>query len=129
MTRRDIGTTLLLCFRATEGPEHEAEQLLNAATDRFWALTSKVDGTFEFAVQPVREYFAARFLAEWAGRDRRDPLPKQEVLCRLISRTYWLNVARFYAGFASPNKLAGLRYGLEEAISGSRHPLQARAVA
>jgi hypothetical protein len=129
MTRKDIETTLLLYFRATGGPEDEAEELLKAATDRFWALTSKVDGTFEFAVQPVREYFAARFLAEWAGRDRRDPLPKQDVLRRLISRTYWLNVARFYAGFASPNELAGLRYGLEEAIAGNRHPLQERAAA
>lgn len=129
MTRRDIETTLLLYFRETGGPEHLAGELLKAATDRFWALTSKVDGTFEFAVQPVREYFAARFLAEWAGRDRRDPLPKQEVLRRLIGRTYWLNVARFYAGFASPNELAGLRYGLEDAIEGNRHPLQERAAA
>jgi hypothetical protein len=129
MTRKDIETTLLLYFRATGGPEHLAGQLLKAATDRFWALTSKVDGTFEFAVQPVREYFAARFLAEWAGRDRRDPLPKQEVLRRLIGRTYWLNVARFYAGFASPNELAGLRYGLEDAIDGNRHPLQERSAA
>ena len=88
-----------------------------------------MDGTFEFAVQPVREYFAAKFLAEWAGRDRRDPLPKQEILRRLIGRTYWLNVARFYAGFASPNELAGLRYGLEDAIAGNRHPLQERAAA
>jgi hypothetical protein len=88
-----------------------------------------VDGTFEFAIQPVREYFAAKFLAEWAGRDRRDPLPKEEILRRLIGRTYWLNVARFYAGFASPNELAGLRYGLEDAIAGNRHPLQERAAA
>jgi hypothetical protein len=129
MTRKDIETTLVLYFRATGGPEHEAGKLLKAATDRFWALTSKVEGTFEFAVQPVREYFAAKFLAEWAGRDRRDPLPKEEVLRSLIGRAYWLNVARFYAGFASPNELAGLRYGLEEAIAGNRHPLQERAAA
>ncbi len=129
MARKDIETTLLLYFRATGGPEHQAAELLKAATDRFWALTSKVDGTFEFAVQPVREYFAAKFLAEWAGRDSRDPLPKQEILRRLIGRTYWLNVARFYAGFSSPNELAGLRYGLEDAIAGNRHPLQERAAA
>ena len=114
MTREAIETTLLVYFRRTEGPEQEATSLFTAASDRFWALTSKVDGTFEFAVQPVREYFAARFLAEYAGRERRDPLPKHEVLRHLIDRTYWMNVARFYAGFASPNELAGLRYGLEE---------------
>ena len=88
-----------------------------------------MDGTFEFAVQPVREYFAAKFLAEWAGRDRRMPLPKQDVLRTLIDRPYWLNTARFYAGFASPNELAGLRYGLEDAIAEARHPLQARVAA
>ena len=129
MTQEDIETTLLVYFRRTEGPEQEAKNLFQAASDRFWALTSKVDGTFEFAVRPVREYFAARFLAEWAGRDRRAPLPKQEILRRLIDRTYWLNVARFYAGFAPPNELASLRYGLEEAITGNRHPLQERAAA
>ena len=129
MTQTDIETTLYVYFRLTEGPEDEVKDLFKAASDRFWALTSKVDGTFEFAVQPVREYFAAKFMAEWAGRDRRNPLPKQEVLRRIIDRTYWLNIARFYAGFAPPNELAGLRYGLEEAIGGGRHPLQERAAA
>lgn len=129
MTQRDIESTLYLYFRATEGPEHEAGNLFKAASDRFWALTSKVDGTFEFAVQPVREYFAARFLAEWAGRDHREPLPKQYVLQQLIGRTYWLNTARFYAGFAPPNELAALRYGIEAAIEQARHPLQERVAA
>jgi hypothetical protein len=129
MAQRDIESTLYLYFRATEGPDQEAANLFKAASDRFWALTSKVDGTFEFAVQPVREYFAARFLAEWAGRDRREPLPKQQVLQQLIDRNYWLNTARFYAGFAPPNELAGLRYGIEEAIEQARHPLQERVAA
>jgi hypothetical protein len=129
MSRKDIETTLLLYFRETEGPVEQAETLFKAASDRFWALTSKVDGTFEFAVQPVREYFAARFLAEWAGRDRRDPLPKQVILRRLVDRPYWLNTVRFYAGFASPNELASLRYGLEDALEGLRHPLQERVAA
>jgi hypothetical protein len=129
LTQRDIESTLYLYFRETEGPDQEVGKLFKAASDRFWALTSKVEGTFEFAVQPVREYFAAKFLAEWAGRDRRDPLPKQEVLRQLIDRNYWLNTARFYAGFAPPNELAGLRYGIEEAIERARHPLQERVAA
>jgi hypothetical protein len=129
MTRRDIETTLLLYFRETDGPVEQAETLFRAASDRFWALTSKVEGSFEFAVQPVREYFAARFLAEWAGRERRVALSKQDVLRRLIERPYWLNTMRFYAGFAPPNELAGLRYGLEDAMVASRHPLQERVAA
>ncbi len=126
MTQNDIETTLLIYFRKTGGPEHEVASLFKAATDRFWALTSKEEKTFEFAVQPVREYFAAKFLAEWAGRDRREPLAKQEVLRHLVDRPYWLNTARFYAGFASPNELAGLRYGLEDVLEEGRHPLQER---
>ncbi|MFD0634815.1 NACHT domain-containing protein [Catenulispora yoronensis] len=129
MTVRDIETALLVYLHQTEGPTTDIEVLFRAASDRFWALTSKVAGTFEFAVQPLREYFAARFLAEWAGRDRREPLPKQQVLQQLINRGYWLNTARFYAGFASPNELASLRYGLEEAIESGRHPLLTRAAA
>ncbi len=126
LTKKQIVGDLLVYFHQTEGPTEQAEALFAAASDRFWALTSKVDGTFEFAVQPVREYFAAKYLAEWAGRDRREPLPKQAILGALIERNYWLNTARFYAGFASPNELAGLRYGLEDTVNGGRHPLQAR---
>jgi hypothetical protein len=129
MTLVDIETTLLIYLRKTGGPDQEASRLFKAASDRFWALTSKEDGTFEFAVQPVREYFAAKFLAEWVGRERSEPLQKQAILRSLIERPYWLNTARFYAGFASPNELAALRYGLEEAIVRRVHPLQERAAA
>jgi len=126
MTRDDIETALLIYFRKTEAEELDVKDLFKAVSDRFWALTSKMEGTFEFAVQPVREFFAARFMAEWAGQDRRDPLPKQDVLKQLIERAYWLNTARFYAGFANPNELAGLRYGLDDALIDRRHPLQER---
>lgn len=129
MTLQAIQDTLLLYFRRTGGPADRAEELFQAVTDRFWALTSKSEGTFEFAVQPVREYFAAKFLAEWAGQDRRDPLPKSDVLKELIKRNYWLNTARFYAGFANPNELASLRYGLDEVIAERAHPLQERVAA
>lgn len=126
MTQADIETTLLVYFQRTEGPSQQVSALFRAATDRFWALSSKVEHTFEFAVQPLREYFAASFLADWAGRERHDVLSKQEVLRHLIDRPYWLNTARFYAGFASPNELASLRYGLEEVIEAQRHPFQER---
>ncbi|MFI7604815.1 NACHT domain-containing protein [Micromonospora sp. NPDC049366] len=126
MTQENIETTVYIYFRRTEGPSNQVSDLFRAVTDRFWALTSKDEGTFEFAVQPVREYFAAKFLAEFAGQDLRDPLPKQEVLGQLVVRPYWLNTARFYAGFANPNELASLRYGLEDVLLARRHPLQER---
>jgi hypothetical protein len=126
MSLDDIETTLLLYFRHVGKTDVDVADLFKAVSDRFWALTSKDDGSFEFAVQPVREYFAARFLAEWAGGGEREPLPKQDVLQQLIGRAYWLNTARYYAGFADPNEIAGLRYGIEDALTAFEHPMQER---
>ncbi len=116
MTRKDLETTLLLYLRETEAEHERAAALFRLASDRFWALTSENEGLFKFAVQPVREFFAAWFLAEWGGRTMREPLSKQVVLRELLGRPYWLNTSRFYAGFASPNELAGIRYGVEDAL-------------
>ncbi|MFJ7280221.1 NACHT domain-containing protein [Kitasatospora sp. NPDC098663] len=98
--------------------------LFTAVTDRVWALTSKVQGTFEFDVQPLREYFAARYLYEYAGADQRR-FDTSQVLRHLVRRPYWMNVARFYAGFARANELAGLVEALEEEKdTGGRQVLQ-----
>ncbi|MFE4337353.1 NACHT domain-containing protein [Streptomyces sp. NPDC056831] len=58
------------------------DDLFTAVTGRVWALTSKVQGTFEFDVQPLREYFAARYLYEFASADQR-AFDRAEVLCQL----------------------------------------------
>lgn len=55
-------------FQRTYGkPENIVDELFEAATDRLWALTSKEQGTFEFEVLSLREYFAARYLYRYAG--------------------------------------------------------------
>lgn len=104
------------------------DALFTAVTDRVWALTSKVQGTFEFDVQPLREYFAARFLNDFAGADRRD-FDKSAVLRHLVRRAYWLNTSRFYAGFAKPNELAGLVDGLTDELEEGTRPQQTRLAA
>jgi hypothetical protein len=104
------------------------DALFTAVTDRVWALTSKVQGTFEFDVQPLREYFAARFLNDFAGADLRD-FDTSTVLRHLVRRAYWLNTGRFYAGFAKPNELAGLVEGLAVELEDGTRPLQARLAA
>ncbi|APE12746.1 hypothetical protein BO226_25745 (plasmid) [Rhodococcus sp. 2G] len=104
------------------------DALFTAVTDRVWALTSKVQGTFEFDVQPLREYFAARFLNDFAGADVR-AFDKSTVLRALVRRPYWLNTSRFYAGFAKPNELAGLVEALEEELEEGVRPLQVRLAA
>ncbi|MFJ7146618.1 NACHT domain-containing protein [Streptomyces sp. NPDC100445] len=101
------------------------DDLFTAVTDRVWALTSKVQGTFEFDVQPLREYFAARYLYDFAGADQRG-FDRADVLRELVRRGYWLNTSRFFAGFAKPNELAGLVETLEEERDEGTRPRQLR---
>lgn len=122
---KGIRTALFAYLQEVEGPEHLLDKLFTASSDRFWALTSKEGETYEFAVQPVREYFAARYLAKYAGM-LGQPVLKGDLLAHLVQRPYWLNTTLFYAGFSDPNELAGLVLGLEGALESGRHPLQVR---
>jgi hypothetical protein len=101
------------------------DALFDGVTQRIWALTSKVSGTYEFDVPPVREYFAARYLYAYA--DAASPQShKSAILQQLARRPHWLNTCRFYAGFANPNEISGLVEGLEEEFEEGHHPRQAR---
>lgn len=104
------------------------EALFTGITDRVWALSSQVQGTFEFDVQPLREYFAARFLNEFSGADLLS-FDKSMVLRHLVRRAYWLNTARFFVGFANPNELAGLVEGLADECEELSRPRQTRLAA
>lgn len=101
------------------------EALFTGVTDRVWALSSQVQGTFEFDVQPLREYFAARYLYEFAGADQQS-IDRAAVLGHLIRRAYWLNTARFFAGFAKANEQAGLVDGLADEFEAMVRPRQTR---
>ncbi|MDG4666370.1 hypothetical protein [Mycobacterium sp. 236(2023)] len=126
LTKKAIENAVILYLREIDGPWQDVPALVSAATDRLWALSSKVDGTFEFAVQPLKEFCAALFLSDYAGLTLPDGIPRGEMLAELIDRPYWLNTARYYAGFAKVNERAGLKYGLEEALDRGAHPLQQR---
>ncbi|MGH3760512.1 NACHT domain-containing protein [Actinophytocola sp.] len=104
------------------------DALFTGVTDRVWALSSRVQGTFEFDVQPLREYFAARFLNEFAGADLPE-FDKAAVLRQLVRRAYWHNTARFFTGFANPNELAGLVEALADECEERDHPRQVRLAA
>lgn len=87
------------------------QELFHGMVERVIALVSRVQGTLEFEVQPLREYFAARYLYETApysppGDERKGTKPDR---FDAISRNfYWLNVCRFYAGCFSKGELASL---------------------
>ncbi|MBO4164409.1 NACHT domain-containing protein [Micromonospora antibiotica] len=104
------------------------DDLFTAVTDRVWALTSKVQGTFEFDVQTMREFFAAAYLWGFAGAELR-AFDKSTILGELARRSFWLNACRFFAGFADPNELSGLVDVLEEEFESHSHPMQVRLAA
>jgi hypothetical protein len=94
-----------------------AEVLFRGMVERVVALVSRVEGTYEFEVQPLREYFAARFLYETApysppGAEKAGTKPDRfDAIARDF---YWLNVTRFYAGCYSKGELASLIDRLKE---------------
>lgn len=109
-------------FQGTYGNrESVVDQLFEGASDRLWALTSKVDGTYEFEVLSLREYFAARFLYRNAGEDNPN-FDSASVLRELLRRPYWLNTARFYGGNAKGNGIYPLTAGIEQELTEGSSP-------
>jgi hypothetical protein len=95
-----------------------ADDLFTTMTERVWALTSRTTGTFEFDVQSIREYFAARYLFD------RAPIPsagsKQDVFARFreaARRPYWANTARLMAGLFRYGEKSHLADDLIEQIA------------
>ncbi|HVB25980.1 MAG TPA: hypothetical protein VNG51_28835 [Ktedonobacteraceae bacterium] len=94
-----------------------AEKLSISTVDRICFLVSRVQGTFEFEVQPLREYFVARFLYKTAPHPSPGVKSRGTILDRfeaISMNFYWLNVTRFYAGFYNPGELPSLVYQLQD---------------
>ncbi|MFD8701751.1 NACHT domain-containing protein [Kitasatospora sp. NPDC059648] len=103
---------LMKRYLTSEGYDTEiVDQLFTGMTQRVMVLTSRIEGTFEFEVQPLREYFAARFLYSTA---RPSPPGAEHAGTRsdrfesLVRNPYWLNVMRFFAGFSDKGELANI---------------------
>jgi len=106
-------------FQSAYGnPPALVDDLFLATSDRLWALTSKVEGTYEFEVLSLREYFAARYLYRNAGEDQ-PAFDRATVLQQLLRRPYWLNTARFYAGNARGSDLYAVAAGIEDELQRS----------
>jgi hypothetical protein len=92
------------------------ESLFTGMVERVVALSSRVQGEYEFIVQPLREYFCARYLYNGAP-----PSPQGsesggthiDIFEALVPHPHWLNVLRFFAGRASKGELDGLVASLE----------------
>lgn len=101
-----------------EGYETEiADKLFQAVQERVCALVSRVQGTYEFEVQPLREYFCARYLyqtAPYSPAGKEKPGTKPERFSAIARNFYWNNVVRFYAGCFDKGELPMLVDELKE---------------
>lgn len=94
-------------------------KLFQVVKERVCALVSRVQGTFEFEVQPLREYFCAKYLYKTkpyspVGTERTGTLPDR---FETISRNfYWQNVVRFFAGCFDKGELSMLIQKLRELL-------------
>ena len=101
-----------------ETEEHDVslvDALFAGAFERVGALVSRVQGTYEFEVQPLREYFAARHLYKTSpysppGRVQKGTRPER--FDALARNAYWTNVTRFFCGFYDVGELGTLVDGL-----------------
>lgn len=117
MSVDDLKESMRHFLRTYGRAESVVNDVFEASTDRLWTLTSKTQGTYEFEVLPLREYFAARFLYDWAGEDL-DGFDQLEVLHELMRRPYWLNTTRFYGGNAPVASVSNLADGVLDALRG-----------
>jgi hypothetical protein len=97
----DLQNLLKAYLIAEERKDDSVTELFTAMKERIIFIVSRVQGTFEFEVQPLREYFAARHLyitAPYApsGSTKKGTLPDR--FDGIAPSPYWLNVTRFFAG-------------------------------
>jgi hypothetical protein len=101
---------LISDYLRDQGREGDVEQLF-VGVQRVVALVSNVDGLFEFEVQPLREYFAAKFLyttAPFAYPGEKTAGQRHDRLFELLQRPFWNNVLRFFVGCFQLGELSGL---------------------
>lgn len=83
--------------------------LFSAVQERVVALVQNIQGTYEFQVQPLREYFAAQHLYKSAvtvpGVIRGS---RPDIYSGIAASPYWENVTRFYAGCYNAGELSSL---------------------
>lgn len=109
----------LQSYLSYEGHETNiTDQLFDVLKERVCALVSRTQGTFEFEVQPLREYFCAKYLYNTApyanyGKDEVQGT-KPDRFKAILRNTYWQNVTRFYAGCFDKGELPMLIHELKE---------------
>jgi hypothetical protein len=107
----DLHNVLLDYLKQEQRPTTIVDELFRGTLERVAALVSRVQGTYEFEVQPLREFFAAKHLYTTkpyspTGREHPGSLPDR--FDAIAPRSYWANVTRFFAGCFDRGELLGL---------------------
>ncbi|MBB4363986.1 hypothetical protein GGD65_005040 [Bradyrhizobium sp. CIR18] len=124
-------------YLVAEGhPTEVVEEIFGAMLERVVMIVPRIQGTYEFEVQPLREYFAARFLYDTAsysptGKEKKGTKPDR--FDAAARNFYWLNVVRFLAGCFSKGELLDLadrvKALIEDKLVGkTRHPIELTAM-
>ena len=95
------------------------DEVFNAMLERVVMIVSRIEGTHEFEVQPLREYFAARYLYDTAsysppGNERSGTKPDR--FDAIARNHHWLNVARFFCGCFTKGELLDLADRVKELL-------------
>lgn len=94
------------------------DDLFSGGIERVYVLVQRIEGQYEFEVQPLREYFAAKYLYSSApGSHFRNRVVHGDRAHRfeaIAVNPYWANVTRFYAGFYEPGEIGALSSSLRE---------------
>ena len=99
-------------------PPALADDLFSGGLERIFVLVERIEGLYEFEVQPLREFFCAEHLYATAPVGTYlDSAPHGDRAQRfeaLASNPFWMNVARFYAGFYERGEIGALVLSLQE---------------
>jgi hypothetical protein len=120
MSEADLRTELTAYLESEGHPTTVVDELFVGVLERVCALVQRVEGTYEFEVQPLREYFCARYLydtAQYSPVGKRRPGTLPDRFDGIARNAYWLNVTRFFAGCFSRGELPSLVDSLEELSS------------
>lgn len=103
-------------LRETGNEASLLDELFNFGLERVYVLTHRVEGLYEFEVQPLREYFAAEHLYSTAPivSTRMDSAggDTSQRFEALVYRPYWFNTMRFYGGFYTGGGVGALHASL-----------------
>jgi hypothetical protein len=126
LTSDGLRTVLFEYLTKEEQSTEIVDQVFNAMLERVVMIVSRIEGTHEFEVQPLREYFAARYLYDTAsysptGKERAGSKPDR--FDAIARNHYWLNVTRFFCGCFSKGELLDLADRVKQLTD---DPVQAR---